>query len=252
MDILKDIYFVNLSTIKKAWKSFLKNWPIVFTGFLYSIINTLIFTLISFLLTGVLGILAGFVVAIVTSSLISNYLYLLSNIIEYDKFTLNDIKEGFRYFLWKVYGVFFIAWIFSFVLNSVVGMISSSASRISSIIGILILIIFNPLPEIIYQKSYSPWESLLYSFDFMKENWLSWLLPNVIFFGVLYMITGRLILDIFATHMTYNFDFTLRGVITYIIGQIIFSFAMIYRGYLFNILSTSNRRKREYMKKYYD
>ena len=160
MDILKDIYFVNLSTIKKAWKSFLKNWPIVFTGFLYSIINTLIFTLISFLLTGVLGILAGFVVAIVTSSLISNYLYLLSNIIEYDKFTLNDIKEGFRYFLWKVYGVFFIAWIFSFVLNSVVGMISSSASRISSIIGILILIIFNPLPEIIYQKSYSPWESL--------------------------------------------------------------------------------------------
>ena len=252
MNILKDIIFVNVSTVKKTWKSFLKNWHIVFTGFVYTTINIIIFGIISYLLTGILGILAGFVVAIVTSSLISNYLYLLSNIIRNDKITLNDFKEGFKYFLWKVYEIFFIAWIFSFILNRVIGVMSSFASRISTVISILVLIIFNPLPEIIYQKSYSPWESLSYSFDFMKENWLTWLLPNIIFFTILYKTTGRIILDVFTTHLTYNFDFTIKGVVIYIIGQVIFSFAMIYRGYLFNLLSTSTRRKREYMKKYYN
>lgn len=252
LDILKDILFVNGTTIKKAWKSFLKNWPIIFTGFAYTMINVSIFALISYIFTGILGILAGFIVAIATSSLISNYLYLLANIIKYDKLTLNSFKEGFKYYLWKVYGIFFIAWLFSFVLNSVLGVMSSFASRISTIIGILVLIIFNPLPEIIYQKSYSPWESLSYSFDFMKENWLSWLIPNIIFFSILYMITGRIVSYVFTTHLAYNFDFTISGVVKYLIGQIIFSFTMIYRGYLFNLLSTSNRRKREYMKKIYD
>lgn len=252
LNLLKDIYYVNVSTIKKAWKSFLKNWPIIFTGFAYTIINISIFALISYLLTGVLGILAGFIVAIVTSSLISNYLYLLANIIKYDKLTFNNFKEGFKYYLWKVYGIFFIAWIFSFLLNNVIGVMSSVASRISTIISILVLIIFNPLPEIIYQKSYSPWESLLYSFNFMKENWLSWLLPNIVFFSILYLTTGRIVNDIFTTHLAYNFDVTVNGFVKYLIGQIVFSFTMIYRGYLFDILSTSNRRKREYMKKYYN
>lgn len=252
MDIIKDILFVNGNTIKRAWKGFKNNWLIVFTGFIYTIINIAIFTLISYLFTGILSILAGFIVAIVTSSLISNYLYLLSNIIKYDKISLSNFKEGFSYYLWKVYGIFFIAWILSFILNGVIGVMSSFASIISTIISILILIIFNPLPEIIYQKYYSPWESLSYSFSFMKENWLNWLLPNIIFFIILYKLTGRVITDIFTTHLVYNFDFTIKGFIKYLIGQIIFSFAMIYRGYLFNILSTSTRRKREYMKKIYD
>ncbi|HHV25823.1 hypothetical protein KQH90_08915 [Anaerosalibacter bizertensis] len=252
MDLFKDLFFINSTTSKKALRSFSKNWTIVFTGFAYTLLNIVIFNLINLLFRGVLGILAGFAAAIVTSSLISNYLYLLYNIIKYDNFTFEDFKEGFSHFLWKVYGVFFIAWLLSFFFGGLGDLFSESVTRINMIINILIIIIFNPLPEIIYQKVLSPWESITYSFNFMKENWFNWLLPNAIFFFIIYKFTGNMLTNIFATHLSYNFDISLIGILKYLIGQVLFSFIMIYRGFLFEILSTSTRRKRSYMKKFYD
>lgn len=252
MDLFRDIFLINLSASKKASKGFYKNWLIVFTGLAYTFLNIIIFSITGLLFKGVLSMLAGIIVAIVTSSLISNYFYLLYNVIKYNKFTFQDFKDGFGYFLWKVYGIFFIAWLVSFLLGGLRGILSSSVSRLNAIINILILVIFNPLPEIIYQKSLSPWESIVYSFEFMKENWANWLLPNVIFFFIMYKFTGNALTDIFTTHLNYNLDISILGLLKYLLGQVLFSFIMIYRGFLFEILSTSTRRKRFYMKKFYD
>lgn len=252
MSFFKDLFIVNSTTLKKSVKGFSKNWIIVFTGFIYTFLNIAIFNLINLLFRGVLGILVGFLVAIVSSSLISNYIYLLYNIIKYDKFTFQDFKEGFSYFLWKVYGVFFVGWLLSFLLGGLKDLFAESSNIISTVINILILLILNPLPETIYQKTFSPWESITYSFKFMKENWVNWLIPNMIFFFILYKMTGSLLTDVFTTHLNYNLDVSSIGVIKYLVGQVLFSFMMIYRGFLFEVLSTSTRRKRFYMKKFYD
>ncbi|RKD32572.1 hypothetical protein [Thermohalobacter berrensis] len=255
MEILRDLYYTNRLTAKKTYKLFLANWPIIFTGFVYTIINIILFSVISFLFTGVLRLLAGIVIALATSSLVSNYLYLLSNIIKYDKFTLHDFKLGFKAFLWKVYGVLVIGWIagllFQMALAPILYRIIPSGI-LSLIISLLVFVFLNPLPETIYQKFYSPWETIVYSFEFIKENWLEWFIPNIVLIYLIYLTTGTTMTTLFPTQVFMGFDFSLKGILLYLLGQILFSFTMIYRGKLFETLSTSTRRKRLFMRDFYN
>lgn len=251
MNLLQDIIFVNKSTMKKTINSFKNNWMIVFTGLVYTALNIFLLIILSTFFQGVLYILAGFIMAIVSASLISNYLYLLFNIINHDRITIQDFKDGFKAFLWKVYGVFFIAWLASYLLSFVYSIVGDNAIYLNNIISILILVALNPLPETIYQKYYSPFESIGYAFQFMNENWLNWILPNVIFHFLLYLTTNTLLLDVFTTHLDFRFDFSIKGILLYFLGQLLFSFIMIYRGHLFKLLSTSTRRKRMYMNNFH-
>lgn len=252
MNLIKDLLLVNKLTMKKSIKSFSKNWMLIFTGLVYTFLNILILFILNTFFKGPLYILVGFIMAIVSSSLISNYLYLLSNIINYDRITMGNFKEGFKFYLWKIYGVFFIAWIANYLLSLLTGILGISGDLVNKIISIIILIGLNPLPETIYQKYYSPFESIQYAFEFMKGNWFNWLLPNILLYLLLYLVTGKVIVDLFATHLSFGLDLSLKGIGVYILGQVVFSFIMIYRGHLFKLLSTSTRRKRMYMNEFYD
>lgn len=257
LDILKDLLLVNRSTLKKTSKLFLSNWMIIFTGFVYTILNVaLLVVLGTFFNNSILGFFSGIVSFIASSAMISNFLYLLNQIIRYGRFTFQDFKEGFTVYLWKVYGVLFIGWAASFlydrILEPVIYSVNLSlAGTISFLISILVLILMNALPESIYQKHYSAWETVTYAFDFIKENWIEWFVPNIIMFGVFYLVTGNVIRNVLAISSGYFFSLSLKGIVFYIIGQVLFTFIMIYRGILFDTLSTSTRRKRAYMQHLY-
>jgi hypothetical protein len=250
--LIEDIVLVQKYSIKNASKSFIKNWPIVFTGFVYMTLNILAIIVINTLFRGILSLLAGIIFAIVSSSLISNYLYLLSNIINNNRITLQNFKDGFTYYLWEIYGVFFIIWIASYVLSAVSGIFGSQSYYLVSLLRIIALVLLNALPETIYQKSYAYYENLLYAFEFIKENWINWFLPNIIFFAALYFLTDTIYTELFTIYIGLPGEISLESIIRYIIAQSIFSFMMIYRGYLFKLLSTSTRRKRMFMKNLYE
>lgn len=250
MEIIKDLVYVNKLSLQKTIKSISKNWIIIFTGIIYTILNIAIFSLVGIFMTGFLSILSGIVVAIVTAAFISNYLYLLFNIINYDRINIQIFKDGFKAFLWKIYGVLFIAYLGNMLLAIVSNMLGSLSFIINIVIYLGIFILLNPLPETIYLKAYSSWESVQSAFEFMQENWLVWLLPNVILFGVLYIITGNIMTNLFTTHLSFNMVLSIRNIILYLMGQGLFSFAMIYRGHLFKMLSGSTRRKRMFMNKF--
>lgn len=249
-DILKDIIYINKASWNRTIKSISKNWMIIFTGIVYTILNIAIFSLVNILFTGFLSILSGIVVAIITAAFISNYLYLLFNIINYDRINIQIFKDGFKYFLWKIYGVLFIAYLGSYLLSIVSNMLGSLSIIINIVIYLGVLVLLNPLPETIYLKSYSSWESVQSTFEFMQENWFNWILPNIIFHGLLFFITGNILTNVFTTHLSFNMVFGIRNIILYIIGQGLFSFIMIYRGHLYKLLSGSTRRKRMFMNKY--
>ncbi|MBU5427294.1 hypothetical protein KQI41_12945 [Tissierella pigra] len=249
MDILKDFLMINKQTLKKTVVSLKDNWMIIFTGIAYIIINMLMFSLAMTLFSGILSIIAGVIIAIVSASLISNYLYLLYNVINYNRITFQDFKDGFKYFLRKVYTVFFFAWIGSYLLNIVQGILGFNGYILNIVVTVSIFILLNPLPETLYLKVLEPMDSIMYSIDFMKENWLNWLLPNVVFYIVIYYLTGNIV-TIFTTHLNLGLDLGILGIIRYLLGQGIFSFTMIYRGHLYKLLSTSTRRKRMFMNKF--
>ena len=256
MNIIDDLIFVNKSTLKKAGRLFSNNWQIIFTGFAYSVLNIILFSIIGVLFRiPVVGFFAGIITFIATSAMISNYFHLLYNIIKHGRFNLQDFKDGFKAYLWKVYGVLFIGWLAGFLFDMVLAPILYrtvvSPGTLNFIISFLILILLNALPETIYQKFYSPWESIVYAFNYVKENWIEWFIPNIILIGILYLTTGRLINDLFAINFSFGFSLSLKSILLYIIGQILFSFIMIYRGVLFEVLSTSTRRKRIFMRDLY-
>ncbi len=250
MDILKDSINVNKKVLDRTLKSLKKSWMIIFTGIVYMIINLVMYTLIATFFRGIFSILAGIVAAIFSAAMISNYLYLLFNVINYDKIVFQDFKDGFGYFLRKIYSVFFFAWIGSYLISMLGGILGLSLGMLNSIISLSILVLLNALPETIYLKSYDGLDSIMYSLEFMKDNWYNWLIPNIIMYFILYVITGNIITDLFATSISYNLIFSPLDFGRYLIGQIIFSFIMIYRGHLYKILSTSNRRKRLFMRKF--
>src|SRR5699024_9786047 len=223
-----------------------KNWIIIFTGIVYSVLNLIIFSIIGRVFTGPLYLLSGFIALIVSSSFISDYLYLLSNVVNYNRVTLQDFKEGFAYYLRKIYGVFFIGYVINLLLSFITPALGNLVVVLNMILYFSILILLNPLPETIYLKHYSPWESILYTIEFVQENWLNWIIPNFILILLLYLITGNIITDLFTTHLSFNYIFKPFNIIFYLIGQLVFSFMMIFRGNLYKILSTSTRRKRRF------
>lgn len=246
MDVIKDLYYTNKKVSKSALSSTFKNWPIIFTGLFY-------FTA-TFILTLILPyfwILGGLVLIIFSSALISNYLYLIDCIIDKNRFNLQDFKDGFTVYLRKVWGISFIAYVASLIINTFLmpgfrrGL---QPMALETIINFLAFVLFNALPEVIYHKHYNPWESITYTVEFVKDNWIEWFVPNLVLLVILYLLTGSLLTGIFNYHIPFRLVFNPLGIILYILGQIWFSFTMIYRGYLFEILSTSNRRKRLFMR----
>lgn len=250
MDIIRDFLMVNKQTFKKSIKSLISNWPIIFTGIVYTTINIAMLSIVLTVFRGVLSLFAGIFVAIVSASLISNYFYLLFNIINYNRITFQDFKEGFKVYLRKVYMIFFFAWIGSFLLDSIRSLMGFDPYLLDIIITLSILILLNALPETLYLKAYEPVDSIMYSVDFIRENWFNWIIPNVALYAVIYLVTGRIVTNIFATHLYTAFGFGGLDLIRYLIGQLLFSFMMIYRGHLYKLLSTSTRRKRMFMNKF--
>ena len=250
MDIINDILNVNKEISKKTLKSFRKNWIIIFTGVVYTFLNILLFTIIGSFFTGPLFILSGIAVALVTSSLLSNYLYILFNIINYDRFNYQIFKDGFTYFIRKIYSILFIGYFARLILSLLTGGGRGIPASLFTLLYFGLFIFLNPLPEAIYLKVYSPMDTIKKSYEFISENFLNWFIPNIVFFSLIYIVTGNIISGLFNTHLSLGNIFSIDGIIKYLLGQVIFSFGMIYRGYLYKLLSTSNRRKRQFMSKF--
>lgn len=250
MEIFNDIMSLNKMAFKKSVKSISNNWLIIFTGIIYTVLNIAMFSLINMISGGILSIITSLIGSMFTAALISNFLYLLFNIINYDRISIQIFKDGFKYFWFKIYYILMIGHLTIYLFSIVGNNLGFLYFIISIVIYLGAFLVLNPLPETIYLKSYDPWGTIQMTFEFMKENWLNWLIPNAIFFLVLYVITGSIITNIFITNLSLNMFRGIKNIGFYIIGQLIFSFFMIYRGHLYKALSGSTRRKRMFMNKF--
>ncbi len=254
MEILRDLFYTNRNISKKALMSTAKNWPIIFTGLFYSIATIiLLMTVRSFWLLG------GLVWIIATSALISNYLYLINTILNRGYFNFQDFKDGFTPYLRKIWSVLFIGYVASLVLDLVAPILVNTIgyTAFGLIVTVLTYVFFNAIPEVVYQKYYGPWETVTYAVNFIKENWIEWFIPNIVLLFIFYIITGNsinvfsIISNVFNYFLSLGIGITsFKGLFIYCLGQIWFSYFMIYRAYLFEELSTSTRRKRLFMREF--
>lgn len=252
MDIIEDIIQTNKGIFIKSYKGVVKNWKIFLIGIAY-----VIFTMLALRIIAYAWIFSGILIALLESLIISNYLYLIENIVSYDRFTIDDFKNGFTVYLRKIYSIVIIFWFVNFGVNLFLAplfYIKIGPVSFWFLIQVIVFIFLNPLPETIYQKHYDGLNSITYSFEFIKENWIEWFIPNGIILVVLYLVytlVNKFVLINTGGNINPFILRSLRLIVYSVFYQIFFSYIMIYRGYLFDILSTTTRRKRYFMRNIY-
>jgi hypothetical protein len=100
--------------------------------------------------------------------------------------------------------------------------------------------LLNPVPEFIYQTRTTGLELLSASYNFIVENWLEWLLPNVVLTAAGYMLLRIL----------QGFIWVLPPLVQWFIiafvAGLFLTYFMTFRGFLFAELHGTTRRSRVY------
>lgn len=208
------------------------------------------FTLINIFGTNVFrfGILGGFILAFLYALLVSGTMYFYDQLIRYNRLDKNDLGDGWKVYIRSVYSLYF--------LLMLVKIVFSSLGISNLLIGVLYLLL-NPIPEVIYLKGYYGFDAVKYSLSFLKENALQWSLSlgAYIVINILLLGTAQTIFGIVSTNIVNQMGGLTDGIsinntiymLRQIVSLLLTGYYMIFRGHIFIILSTSTKRKREFM-----
>ena len=130
------------------------------------------------LLLAPLGFIGGMVLGAVLAACASSALYLIENVVRMGKATLQDFARGFTVYIWDILTLAFIFWI-PMRLLAQFAYTTPNGPLLYLGVQILLYVIFNAVPELIYQGRVSGLAVLSASYQFIVENWIEWLLPNL-------------------------------------------------------------------------
>jgi len=248
MSVIQDIIVTNKLTLKKSTKALRNNPGLLVVGAFY-----MIAVMVVAQVAGLFGIFGGLIMTLFQSAVLSNYLFLMNRIIRTGKFTQDDFQHGFGVYFRKVWVVLLIIWVAQFAVITLAqpfGMLIPAFGLVTLIAQVVAFVLFNPLPETLYQKHLGELDSFMYAFGFIRENWIDWFVPNIVLGGACYGIYRGINL-LFATTLRglpFAMQTSLFIVLIAILVQAILGYMMVYRGFLFEMLSTTTRRKRLFMR----
>lgn len=243
-DILKDLYYTNRKVLFKTLKTISRSQELFVVGIPYLLIPVLAMSL-----AGALSFLAGIIIFACISAVISDYLYVIEYVIKHERFSWHAFKIGYKVYFRNIFGTIFVLYLvnygISLFLRPVLGVIPFGG-LILWLLQLAILIALNPLPETFYQKKYDELDSLNYAFHFMKKNPVSWIVPNVLISVGTYYIYQMIfrLISVLTVSLSYTVSLAIIVVVVALLLQVVIGFSLVYRGYLFNLLDNSTRRKR--------
>ena len=225
-------YYIN--TALRSYKYFVKNWR--------ALAPLIIYMLILYLASAVSGripILGGIIYAVAISACAGSWLYMIEAMINGSAVSFDDFKGSFKPYLARVINVSFYMWLVFMIYDLVIARVLSTlpyGNIINMLVYLCVWVFLNPLPELIYQTYHSEIQLFGDSFEFIKENFLEWMIPNVIF--------GVLLYYLLRINLSFAAGFNVIIILKFVLGLCLFMFTMIYRGILFRFLNGSTRRSR--------
>ena len=220
--------------LRRAADAVSKNWVVSFAPVAYGIILAVIASLVA-----PLGIIGGLLFSLAAQACVSSGLYLIKQMVDGNKADFNDFLNGFGVFLWELLGIAFILWIPLRVLSMGLAGVANGA-LIYFLVKLVLYIVLNPVPEFIYQTRASAFELISASYNFIVENWIEWLVPNIVLFAAGYFLLSSvepLLLGLPPFIALFLHLFLTGLALTYF---------MIFRGFLFAQLHGTTRRSRLY------
>jgi hypothetical protein len=248
MDIIQDLIITNRKVYKSTMLKLKNNPELLVIGVPYIVLLAL-----GIMMASSISLIGGLLLFIIESAVFSSYLYVVSNIISTGKFHMDDVKIGFRIYFRKIYIILLLFYFLDYGLSLFVYPILSIlpfSYMIVLAIKFGIILIFNPLPEMIYQEHHSEMDTIKATLEFSKNNIVTWFVPNVIFMAIIWVLTllvSSVIMKIMPS-IGGSVGLSIQILLSLILVQAVIGSAMVYRGTLFNILITTSRRKRLFKK----
>ena len=216
------------------------------------------FTYMARLLSG-FGPASGMILALVATLFTGQYYSWLAASVRKEKLEFQDLKRFDASMFILVLGVSFILFVARLILSPMV----SQPDTQWMVMLIYFFIVFgcNALPEAVYIHRYESIRAYAEALKFTKDNWIEWYLPFLILLFPLFFLGGDIgdILHMFAL-ISPLFPGVLiisawamflggYGYAPVIFGFLIAHWFMLFRGFLYNELSSGSRRRRVYLAK---
>jgi hypothetical protein len=205
----------------------LRNWPVLGTVLIYGIVTTA-----SVLLVARLGIIGGLLMNLVWAACVGSFLSLVETMIRTGRVSWVDLRRSVGAYLWDVIGVTFILWIVFAVATPALRTLPQGPGLLLAM-NLLIFVLFNAVPELIYLGHHSSLELLTASYAFISENWIEWFPATLAPALLCYLVARPPIGGVFAWAQT-----AMLVLVVYV--------AMVARGLLFLELHGSSRRGRAF------
>jgi hypothetical protein len=234
MTTLQATLWIYLTSLQRAWQSVAKNWVVSLAPLAYGLIMAA-----AGILAAPLGLVGGLLLGVASQACLSSGLHLIKNIVTTGKADFDDFLKGFTVYLWELLTIAFILWIPLRLLALALGPVPNG-DLIYFLIQTALYVFLNPVPELIYQTRTSGLDLLGASYNFIVENWLEWLTPNI-----LITVAGFFLLQlVYALAWTLPY-FVQWFMIAFAFGLFL-TYFMTFRGFLFAELHGSTRRSRAY------
>jgi len=234
MKILQVTLWMYATALERSWQAVRKNWVVSFAPVVFGIILAVVGSVVA-----PLGIIGGFIYSLVSAACASSGLYLIKNLVDSGKANFNDFLNGFTVYIWDVITILFIVGIPMRLAAMSLASVANGA-LLYFLLRLGLYILLNAVPELIYQSRTSGLELIGASYNFIVENWLEWLIPNILF-----AVAGYFLLDMFGS-LIYGLPLYLELFLYALFLGLGLAYFMTFRGFLFSELYGTTRRSRLY------
>lgn len=225
MDWLSATVAIYRSAFTRAAEVTLKNWPVLGSVFVY-----LAILIVGAPFAAALGVLGGMLMSLASAACVASFLYLVEMMVRTSRVSMRDFQTSFGVYLWPVIGVSFAFWLFRQLALPVLAQAAGGGAIVLAAY-LVILVLFNAVPELIYIGHHSTLELLSESYEFVTENWIEWFPANLLL-GLPVVLVIGLPGSGFA------------GIVKIASLALFVYYAMVVRGFLFLDLSGTSRRSR--------
>ena len=232
---------------KETWEKGLRSW---WVGFLPLLYGPVFFLCAVF--TAPLGFIGGLLTGLALAMCVSSYLYFIEGVVNGNKMHFNEIVDSWRPHFGSVINILFLLFLVQYTLAFLTPPGDQTAMLLASLIELILLIILNPIPEIIYQGRSDGFAMLQESVDFLRSSGVEWFLPLIALaiFSTIFIPLPQLEGPLQFGRLTFPTTVggvaqgSLFGLVWGVVSAFLLFAIMVFRGLLFRALSGSTRRQR--------
>jgi hypothetical protein len=210
------------------------------------------------ILVAPLGLIGGLILGLVLALCASSYLYFIAGVVNGNRMSLRDLGESWRPFFVSVITILFFLSIVQYALALLLPPVAG-AQVFRMLINLVLLIILNPIPEIIYQGRSEGLNMLQESVEFLRHSGVEWFLPLLALaaFATFFFPLPVLMMPLQIGRLNFPtlgggglFPDSPAGLVWSAMSGFILFALMVFRGLLFRALASGTRRQRVFRSRF--